>query len=98
MPAINYGNNGYIGTWLCGENGVFSDPPLVEPEFSQSHTGLIPGLTITWSAALGEWALEFRVVAYHGENIIFNKTFQNDSVKTVVNGDIQAATKSPSKF
>ena len=92
MP-FEYGNNGYIGTWLCGEDGVFSTAPTVSLVFSKIFSGLIPGLTITWSTRYGEWALKFSVVAYHGENIVFNKIFENHSLTTVINGDIKGYNK-----
>lgn len=86
--SFEYGNNGYIGEWLCGADGVFSPVPQVVLNFSKSHPNLIPGLTITWSTVYGEWATEFRVSAYHKGNTIFTQTVENDSTETVVAGDI----------
>lgn len=86
--SFECGNNGYIGTWLCGEDGVFSPVPRITLNFSKSHPNLIPGLTITWSAVYGEWATEFRVTAYHKDNVIFLETVENNSIVSVVSGDI----------
>lgn len=91
--SFEYGNNGYIGTWLCGDDGVFSLAPLITLNFSKSHPNLIPGLTITWSTVYGEWATEIRLTAYHKENIIFLQTFENNSLETVLSGDISGYDK-----
>lgn len=91
MPddAFIYGNNGYIGTWLCGDNGRFSPVPRVTLNFSKSHPNLIPGITITWCTVYNEWATAFRVTAYHAGQIIFQETVEgNTELKSVVSGDI----------
>lgn len=85
---MDYGNNGYIGTWLCGEDGVFDPVPVVTLNFSQSYPETIPGVTIKWATVYGEWATKFRVTAYHSDRAVFTRTVENDTAQTVMEGDI----------
>lgn len=89
VSTTKYNDNGYVGSWLCDENGIFSSIPIITISFSRSFPDVIPGLTITWSATYGEWAKKYRVIAYHSNNIIFLETFENDSVFCIANGDIR---------
>lgn len=92
--AVLYGNNGYIGNWLCDENGTFSKIPTITLNFSKSFPDLIPGITITWSTVYGEWATAYRVTVYHGSQIIFLETVDgNTEVTSVLSGDIYGYDK-----
>ncbi len=85
---VDYGNNGYVGTWLCDANGVFQTPPIVTLSFSKSYPDIIPGLTITWSTVYNEWAVKYRVKAYHSGRIVFIRDGLNDAVQTILSSDI----------
>lgn len=85
---MDYGNNGYIGTWLCGEDGVFDPVPTITLNFSKSYPDTIAGVTITWSTVYGEWAKRFRVTAYHSGRTVFSGTMEGTSTQTILEGDI----------
>lgn len=85
---MDYGNNGYIGTWLCGADGTFDPVPIITLNFSQSYPETLPGITITWSTVYGEWAKKFRVTAYHSDRAIFTKTMEGEATQTILEGDI----------
>ena len=89
-----YGNNGFIGNTLSDENGEYTTTPTITIMFSKVFTAVIPGLTITWAPAYGEWASSFRVTAYNGETQIFTKTIEgNADITSVVEQDIQNYNK-----
>lgn len=90
---MDYGNNGYIGTWLCGEDGVFYPVPAVTLNFSKSYPETIPGVTITWSTVYGEWAKKFRVTAYHSGRAVFSGTMEGTATQTILEGDISGYDK-----
>lgn len=89
MPA----HNGFISTTLCGSDCVFETPPSFTLDFAESYEGTIPGVTVTWSPTYGEWATEYRVKAYYGERIVFSQTGTNDSVTSILAGDISGYDK-----
>lgn len=91
--STEYGNTGYIGSWLCGADGTFETPPVITLNFSQSFPDVVPGITITWSQTYGEWATRFRVTAWHGELVVFLKTVDNREVRSVVSGDLRGYDK-----
>lgn len=93
LAATEYGANGYIGAWLCDEQGIFETPPTLALNFTKSFPELIPGITITWSATYHEWAEAFQVEAYHGERLLFFKTMENSGPVSVVAGDISGYDK-----
>lgn len=64
---------GFVSDKVAGEDGVFSDPPKISIGFSQQHTLLIPGITITWSDTYNEWATAFRVTALNA-GVVVNQT------------------------
>ncbi|NBI10271.1 hypothetical protein D1641_09645 [Colidextribacter sp. OB.20] len=85
---MDYGNNGYIGTWLCGEDGVFAPIPTITLTFSKSYPETLPGLTLTWSTVYDEWASLFRVTAYHSGRAVFSGTMEGTAPQTILEGDI----------
>lgn len=85
---MDYGNNGYIGTWLCGVDGVFDPLPTVTLNFSKSYPEILPGITIMWSTVYNEWAKRFRVTAYHSGRAVFSGTMEGTTTQTVLEGDI----------
>ncbi len=69
LPSIDYGRTGYVGDELSGSDGSFVVPPTINLNFTRVHTRLIPGITIEWDEAHGDFAVDFRVTAYEGETI-----------------------------
>ena len=91
-----YGENGYIGSALSGDDGSYQTDalPTITISFSQVFTALIPGVTITWGSAYEEWAESFRVTAYNGTSQVAQKTVTgNTNVTSVVSMDIQNYNK-----
>lgn len=84
-----YGNNGYIGDVLSGEDGNYTAIPTITISFSGVFDNLVPGMTIIWSEVYDEWADTFRVTAYNGTTISSQKTVEeNRDIKSVINMDI----------
>ena len=90
LPESEYGESGYVGDALSDDVCVFSSKtPTITINFSQVFDSLIPGVTITWSTAYGEFADSFVVTAYNGDTIVAEKeVIGNRSVKSLVLMDI----------
>ena len=89
IPDGHPEDTGYIGSALCGENGVFEDPPILSVGFSKVYDRLIPGITITWSEEYGEYPTSFRVTAFSGDAVTAERTITgNTSAVTQVTLDI----------
>jgi hypothetical protein len=90
LPELTYGESGYVGDVLSNEVCVFTDKtPVITLNFTRVFEKLIPGITITWSVAYGEFADSFIVTAYNGDNVIAEKeVIGNRSVKSLVLMDI----------
>ena len=90
LPESDYGESGYVGDVLSDDVCVFSSKtPIITINFSQVFDSLIPGVTITWSNAHGEFADSFIVTAYNGDTIVAQKeVIGNRSVKSLVMVDI----------
>lgn len=87
-----YGENGYIGDVLSGDDGTFPEGeiPSITISFSQVFLSLIPGITISWGTAYGEWAESYRVTVYNGTAQILQKTVTgNTEVTSVFDQDIE---------
>ena len=87
-----YGENGYVGNALSDDGGNFdaNSLPTVTISFSQVFTALIPGITVSWGAAYGDWADTFRVTVYNGASQVFQETVSNNTAATsVISGDIR---------
>lgn len=80
----DYGRNGYVGEWLCGNDCTFDPVPVLTVEFGRVFQPLIPGVTLTWGEAYGEWAEDFRVTAYNGASVVAQKLVQNNKNMTSV--------------
>ncbi len=89
----NMQTSSYVGSWLCGPDGSFETYPTITFDFPAPLEGWLPGLTITWSTAYEEWATLFRVTAYQEDTAVYTKTVTNDSVKTIMEGDIHDYTR-----
>ena len=90
IPLDDIGNNGYIGDALSDEKCVFSSKtPLITVSFTRVHSNLIPAVTIVWSKAYGEYAEDFIVTAYNGNDVVAQKeVLGNRSIESIVMMDI----------
>jgi hypothetical protein len=90
IPDSDYGDTGYIGNIMSGPDGSFSLIPVVDIRFSEVHEPVIPGITITWGPAYGEYAEIFKITAYNGAAVVAEKRVEdNKSVQSVVEFDIE---------
>lgn len=90
MYAVPPVNPGFTSSKLSGSASTFSYYPKVTITFSEVHTVLIPGITITWSNSFNEFAVKFRIQVYNGTTTVLDKTISdNNSVVSVVEQDIQ---------
>lgn len=64
--ASNVGNTGYIGSMMSAADLSYTTSPQATVSFSEVHTKVIPGITIVWSTAFNEFAVDFTVKAYNG--------------------------------
>jgi hypothetical protein len=69
-----YTGTGYVGNKICDDDGLFETNPVITVTFSQVYSKLIPGITIRWSEAYGDYADTFKVTAYNGTNEVANTT------------------------
>lgn len=91
IPDSDYGDNGFIGNALSKADGGFDVMPTVDINFSVVHEPIIPGITITWGIAYGEYAEIFKITAYNGTDIVAElRVEDNVSVKSVVELDIES--------
>lgn len=86
-----YDNQGYIGNTLSNDDGVFDGiVPTITISFSKVFTELIPGVSITWATAYGEFAKRYRVTAYANDVLTFQEEYfnSNGDMTSVANADI----------
>ena len=90
LPQSDYGDCGYIGDVLSDENGSFSSKtPKITINFTEVHSNLIPGITIVWGSVYNEYATDYIVTAYNGDDVVaFKEVHDDHSVKSVVEMDI----------
>lgn len=83
-------DDGFIGDVLCNDVCIFdAKMPTITVNFPKVFDKIIPGITITWSETYGEFADNFVVIAYNGNNIVAKKeVLDNKSVKSLVAMDI----------
>jgi hypothetical protein len=72
-------NPGYVTNTLSDENTAFTSLPTITITFSELHTVLIPGVTVTWSETLGEWASRFRITAYNGTTKVAERLVEGNT-------------------
>lgn len=90
IPQGNIGDCGYIGNTLSNADGVFEVEPILTINFTQIHLKLIPAITITWSKTFGEYARDFTVTAYSGNQVVASQEVtDNDKLTTIVYVDIE---------
>lgn len=89
IPINDYGENGYIGDIISAENRTFSQNPLISVIFSKVFTDLITGVSIVWSKVFDEYATDFIVTAYNGDEVVASKTVtENTKANMMVKVDI----------
>lgn len=70
---------GYTTSVLSGVDGAFSSAPTITIKFSAVRTTLIPGVTIKWGEAFDEYATSFRITAYNGSAVVFQKSVADNA-------------------
>lgn len=91
IPETDPYEDGYVGNVFCDSDGYFTDLiPLITITFTKVHQNLVPGITITWDAVLGnEFASDFIVTAYNGSSVVAETTItNNETAKTIIEMDI----------
>ena len=91
IPESDYKDWCYISDVLSDDTCIFSTKlPVITINFSRVFDGLMPGITITWSNAYGEFADTFSVIVYNGTNVVTEKeVVGNKSVKSVISMDFK---------
>ena len=89
IPSIEYGDCGYIGNGLSDSNCLFHSSPLLSINFTKVHLNSVPAITITWSSIFNEFATDFIITTYNGNNIVnVKEVIGNNSVKSIVEMEI----------
>lgn len=93
--APPYGRNGYISSWLSGDDGTFSPVPTITIQYDTVFEPLVPGITITWSKVYNEFADSFTITVYNGDTEVTSKTVtgNRDVVSVVTMEDFQNYNK-----
>jgi hypothetical protein len=85
IPTSDYEDCGYIGYEIGNQQGGFTFNPVVDILFSSVQEDEIPGISITWSEALGDYPRIFTVTAYNGNNVVATKKVtDNTDVRSIV--------------
>lgn len=84
IPSIDYGDCGYIGNVLSNSNCLFHSSPLINIYFSKVHLNSVPAITITWSSIFNEYAIEFVVTTYNGNNVVNRKHITDNNLVTSI--------------
>lgn len=90
IPENEYVDGGYVGEVFSNDEGNFDTKiPVITIDFSKVHTKPIPGITIVWGTAYNEYAENFIVTAYNGDNVVATKEIVgNTSITSIVELDI----------
>lgn len=91
LPISDIGECGFVGDVLSTNDGIFRDKtPIVTLNFTRVHHNPVSAVTITWSLAYGEFAEDFVVTAYNGNEVAAEKEVRgNKDVRSVVMMDIE---------
>ena len=77
-------NPAYASAQASGSDGSFTtNIPTISIAFPTVQLGAVPGITITWSPTYNEWATDFRVTAYYGEEELTSTTITGNRDITV---------------
>lgn len=69
-----YENTGYVAE---------AEYPMVTIQFPNVRTQPVPGISIVWSEAYGEYATRCRITALNGTEVVTSGEFMNDSVRSM---------------
>lgn len=64
------GDTGFVSVVLSGADGVFAVRPVITVVFDKVYTETIPGVTVKWSSAYGQWATDFAVRVFNGDTVV----------------------------
>ena len=80
-----YAYSGYISNPLCELDGTFVTPlPCINIKFEETVKSKLPGLTITWGSAHGDYPVEFSVTPYNGDSSYDPMIVNNTDVVSIV--------------
>ncbi len=85
------GRVGFVGEALADEGGFFPAPQSAELCFSAPRTQTIPGITVVWGDAYGEYAEVFNVTVYNGTAKVASARIEHN---TSVRSDVWLETAS----
>ena len=77
-------DTGFVGNEQSNEAAGFTAMPTVTVTFSKVHEHEIPGITVVWSSAYGEYASRFRVTVYNGETVTVSKEYTNTETTSFI--------------
>lgn len=78
----NVEDTGYVSSAISDSSGLFSPNPAIYITLPTVHEQAIPGITITWSTALNEYATDFSVYAYKGGALVSSQDYSNNASVT----------------
>lgn len=85
IPKSDYKDGGYVGDVISNAEGVFDVKiPTITLTFPEVFTRIIPGITITWGTAYGEYATHFVVTAYNKDTVVATKEIHDNNLVTTV--------------
>ena len=94
LPDVITQDMGFVSSELSDEKGEFANPPVLTITFSTVHTNLVPGVTIQWSEAFGDYATKFNVTVYNGASVVASKSVtDNDKILSIVEMDFDNYNK-----
>lgn len=77
---------GYISSQMSarqGQTAPFSDHPIITVAFSEPIKNIMPGITLQWSTAYGEFAVGYVLSVYSGDEMVFSADVSDN--KDVIN-------------
>ena len=78
LPTVVPSAHGFVSSNLSNADGTFTAIPTITITFGETHSGTLPGLTLTWSRAYEEWAESYRVTAYNGDTMVTQFTITDN--------------------
>lgn len=89
LPSGEPEDTGYISGVISSADGSFAVPQTIAISFSRVFDKLIPGVTITWSEEFGEYAVDFKITAYNGAEVVASTAVTgNRGVESAIELDI----------
>lgn len=89
-----YGDNKFVSSAFCDDDGYFAVNPLITLTWETSHTALLPGFLIRWSELFEEYPIEYSVRIFNGDELVYSlDNIANDSVLNVIFVDISGIDK-----